>query len=137
MNMKALAGLISPNDHLKKRPGRPATGRAPMVGVRMSEELQEEVRVWADKQDGHPPLATAVRRLVEVGLTVRTNHKRRAPAERLVRANEMASQAIDNLVDSVAPAKEKANRKSRLQNGPEEFREARLDLSKPKATRGD
>jgi hypothetical protein len=39
-----------------------------MVGVRMSEELQAEIRVWAGKQDDDPPLAAAIRRLVELGL---------------------------------------------------------------------
>jgi len=39
-----------------------------MVGVRMSEELQDEIRHWAGKQEDDPPLATAIRRLVEIGL---------------------------------------------------------------------
>jgi len=39
-----------------------------MVGVRMSEDLQSEIREWAGKQDDEPPLATAIRRLVELGL---------------------------------------------------------------------
>jgi hypothetical protein len=54
-------------DNPKKR-GRPATGKDPMVGVRMSEDLQEEIRGWAGRQEDDPPLATAVRRLVEIGL---------------------------------------------------------------------
>ena len=40
-----------------------------MVGVRMSEDLQKEVRAWAHEQDDGPALATAIRRLVEIGLT--------------------------------------------------------------------
>jgi hypothetical protein len=55
-------------DNPKKRRGRPATGKDPMVGVRMSEDLQEEIRAWAEKQDDDPPLATSIRRLVEIGL---------------------------------------------------------------------
>jgi hypothetical protein len=38
-----------------------------MVGVRMSEELQDQVRDWAEEHDD-VPLATAIRRLVELGL---------------------------------------------------------------------
>ena len=38
-----------------------------MVGVRISEDLQAEIRSWAGKQDNNPPLATAIRRLVELG----------------------------------------------------------------------
>jgi len=55
------------NDTRKKR-GRPATGTAPLVGVRMTEEFQAQVKAWAKKQEDHPPLATAIRRLVELGL---------------------------------------------------------------------
>jgi hypothetical protein len=39
-----------------------------MVGVRMSEELQDDIRAWAKKQPDIPPLAPAIRRLVELGL---------------------------------------------------------------------
>ena len=55
------------NDNRKKR-GRPATGTAPLIGVRMTEELQERIRAWAKKQEDEPPLAAAIRRLVEIGL---------------------------------------------------------------------
>jgi hypothetical protein len=55
-------------DNPKRRPGRPATGKDPMVGVRMSEDLQEKIRVWAAKQKDNPPLARAIRQLVELGL---------------------------------------------------------------------
>jgi hypothetical protein len=43
-----------------------------MVGVRMSEEFQDGVRVWAKKQPDNPPLAPAIRRLVELGLKAKT-----------------------------------------------------------------
>ena len=39
-----------------------------MVGVRMSAEMQAEIRKWAAKQDDEPSLAPAIRRLVEIGL---------------------------------------------------------------------
>ena len=55
-------------DNPKKRRGRPATGKAPLVGVRMTEELQTQIRAWAKKQDDSPALAPAIRRLVELGL---------------------------------------------------------------------
>jgi hypothetical protein len=51
----------------KKKRGRPATGKKPMVGVRMSDDLQDEIRMWAEDHDDLP-LATAIRRLVEMGL---------------------------------------------------------------------
>jgi hypothetical protein len=54
-------------DNPKKR-GRPATGNAPLVGVRMTEEFQAQIKAWAKKQADEPALATAIRRLVELGL---------------------------------------------------------------------
>jgi hypothetical protein len=39
-----------------------------MVGVRMSKDLQRQIRTWAQGQKDAPPLATAIRRLVELGL---------------------------------------------------------------------
>jgi hypothetical protein len=54
-------------DNPKKKRGRPATGKKPMVGVRMSNDLQDQVRGWAEEHDD-VPLATAIRRLVELGL---------------------------------------------------------------------
>ena len=51
--------------------GRPATGKEPMVGVRMSKEFQDHIRAWAIKQPDNPPLARAIRRLVELGLKVK------------------------------------------------------------------
>jgi hypothetical protein len=55
------------NDNRKRR-GRPATGTAPLVGVRMHEEMQDLIKNWAAKQNDHPSLAGAIRRLVELGL---------------------------------------------------------------------
>jgi hypothetical protein len=39
-----------------------------MVGVRMSEDFQADIKDWAKKQPDHPALAPAIRRLVEIGL---------------------------------------------------------------------
>ena len=38
------------------------------MGVRMTEEFQDEIRAWAKKQTDSPALAPAIRRLVELGL---------------------------------------------------------------------
>jgi hypothetical protein len=40
----------------------------PVVGVRMTEDLQSEIRAWSSKQADTPALAIAIRRLVELGL---------------------------------------------------------------------
>jgi hypothetical protein len=55
------------NDNQKRR-GRPATGTAPMVGVRMTPEFQKPIKAWAKSQDDQPTLAEAIRRLVTLGL---------------------------------------------------------------------
>ena len=41
-----------------------------MVGVRMTDEFQDAIKAWAKKQPDHPPLAVAIRLLVELGLKV-------------------------------------------------------------------
>jgi hypothetical protein len=115
-----------------KRRGRPATGNAPMVGVRMPKEFQAEIRAWAKKQQDNPALATAVRRLVELGLKAKREAKPiRKPSGRL-RAQELATQAIEKIIDPAAPPEERAQRQRRLTKGPLEFREDRVDLPKPK-----
>jgi hypothetical protein len=42
-----------------------------MVGVRMHEEMQDLIKNWAAKQNDHPSLAGAIRRLVELGLNAK------------------------------------------------------------------
>ena len=119
-----------------KRRGRPATGNAPLVGVRMTENLQENVRSWAEQQADQPALATAIRRLVEIGLTL--NPRKSSPPRepgygpKAAKAKELAAKAIDAMSDDLASATEQATRKRRLLKGPEEFREARVDRPKKK-----
>lgn len=102
-----------------------------MVGVRMSDKLQDEIRKWSTKQADAPALATAIRRLVEIGLTVKRPHGERSASQR-ARAKELAGQAIDRLSDDAAPDDDKASRKRRLLKGPPEFREARVNRSNRK-----
>ncbi len=118
-------------DNLKRR-GRPATGNAPLVGVRMTSELQEVIRAWAAKQSDRPALATAIRRLVEIGLKNAAVPKPRRSTSNKIRAQELAAKAIDKMSDDLASAVDQANRKKRLTKGPQEFREDRLDLPKAK-----
>ena len=60
-----LKSTMSIKDKPKKR-GRPATGKDPLVGVRMSPELTKAVDAWA-KKNAHTR-ASAIRYFVEVGL---------------------------------------------------------------------
>jgi hypothetical protein len=119
------------NDNRKMR-GRPATGTAPLVGVRMTEDFQAEIKAWSKKQSDQPPLATAIRRLVELGLTVKATKPRQAPQAREARAKELATHAIDKMGDPAASTEERDERRRRLTKGPPEFREVRVDRPKAK-----
>jgi hypothetical protein len=103
-----------------------------MVGVRMSEEFQDDIRAWAKKQPDEPPLAPAIRRLVELGLTVKTSTKPVSKPARASRARELAAEAIDQMIDPAASTEERDERRRRLTKGPEEFREVRVDRPKVK-----
>src|SRR5258708_28944679 len=45
-----------------------ATGKSPMIGVRMHEEMQDPIENPAAEQNEHPSLSAAIRSLVERGL---------------------------------------------------------------------
>jgi hypothetical protein len=49
-----------------------------------------------------------------------------------LRAQELATNAIEKIIDPSAPAEERAERRRRLTKGPTEFREDRVDLPKAK-----
>ena len=115
----------------KKSRGRPKKkgGVHPVTAVRLSPEAGVAVDQWATRQDDKPSRSEAIRRLVELGLTVKT---RSAPSERQRAAlADLASKAIDSLTAGTPDNNEKTSRKRRLIKGPEEFREVRVD--RPKA----
>jgi metal-responsive CopG/Arc/MetJ family transcriptional regulator len=91
--------------------------------------LIAQILAWA-KANGDVSRSEAIRRLVELGLTVRT---KLAPSERQRAAlADLASKAIDSLTVGTADSDEKASRKRRLIKGPEEFRELRVDRPRKK-----
>lgn len=84
-----------------------------------------------------PSLPEAIRRLVELGLTVpikslpderEDEHRREDPKQR---ARELASNAIDKVTDPRASPDDQASRKRKLIKGPEEFQKVRR-APKPK-----
>jgi hypothetical protein len=100
--------------------------------MRLSDDFMAKVDAWAAKQDDEPGRSEAVRRLVELGLTIKTSASPvRKPGRRL-RAQELATKAIEKIIDPSAPPEERAQRRRRLTKGPSEFREDRVDLPKPK-----
>jgi hypothetical protein len=103
-----------------------------MMGFRADPALRAAIVRWAEKQPDMPTLSEATRRLVELGLTVKTKAKQPSAA-RAVRAKELATKAIDKIIDPSAPPEERAQSgRRRLTKGPSEFREDRVDLSKAK-----
>jgi hypothetical protein len=120
------------NDNRKIGRGRPATGTAPLVGVRMTDDLQGQIKAWASEQDDDPPLATAVRRLVEIGLSKKSYPPKRAQVlstakQSAARAAGLAGKAIDKHSDQYASDDERTVRKRKLIQGPSVFRDARKD----------
>jgi hypothetical protein len=114
-----------------KRRGRPATGNAPSRTFRLTDEFMGKVDAWAGRQDDTPGRSEAIRRLVELGLTVKTKAKQPSPA-RAVRAKELAAKVVDKMIDPAAPPEERAQRRRRLIKGPLEFRDDRVDRPKAK-----
>lgn len=114
-----------------KTRGRPATGKDPLMGFRASPAMRGSVVKWAENQPDSPSLSEAIRRLVELGLTVKLKGRQSNEAQRL-RARDMAGKALDGLTDVTAHSDDQASRKRRLLKGPEEFREARVDRPKAK-----
>jgi hypothetical protein len=110
----------------QKRRGRAATGRDPVSAVRLSAELTASVDKWSE--DHETNRSEAIRRLVELGLTIRTKAKQPSPL-RAARAKELATKAIEKIIDRQAAPEEQAQRTRRLTKGPLEFREDRVDLS--------
>ncbi len=112
-----------------KRRGRPATGQDPVSAVRLPADLTAEIDAWSEKH-GSETRSEAIRRLVELGLTVKSTG-RHSDAQKH-RAREMAGKAIDGMNDAAAHADEQASRKRRLLKGPSAFREVRMDGAKRK-----
>ena len=83
----------------RKKRGRPATGRDPVSAVRLPAELTAFVDKWSE--DHETNRSEAIRRLVELGLTIRTKAKQPSPL-RAARAKELATKAIEKIIDRQA-----------------------------------
>jgi hypothetical protein len=112
----------------KKRRGRPATtGKGIQVGERWHVAELAAIDGWIASQEEELTRAQAIRRLVELGLKAKTKAAARAD-----RAKELASKAIEKIIEPAAPPEEQMLRKQRLTKGPAEFRDERIDLPKRK-----
>ena len=117
-----------------KRPGagRPATGRDPSRTFRLSDEFIARADAWATSQEGAPSRTEAIRRLVDLGLKVKTPLRPASEPGGRLRAQELATKTIEKIIDPSALPEERAQRRRRLTKGPTEFREDRVDLPKAK-----
>src|ERR1700730_9885522 len=127
--MKRSIGVIT-----KKKRGRPVTtGKGTLIGVRLLDDPLSTLDSWIAKQkEPHLTRPEAIRRLVELGLTVKTPASPVSKPGRKLRAQELATKAIEKIIDPAAPPEERAQRRRRLTKGPPEFREDRVDLPKAK-----
>lgn len=123
----------------KKKRGRPllyegSQGKgAPQIGLRLPPAELASVDAWIKEQPKpKPSRPAAIRRLVKAGLSVGTKAppSQRLRAARADRAKELATKAIEKIIDPAAPPEERAQRRRRLTKGPTEFREGRVDLPK-------
>ena len=118
----------------KKSRGRPKKegGVYPVTAVRLPPALGAEVDKWAGSLADAPTRSEAIRRLVELGLKVETPARPVSKPGRRLRAQDLATKAIEKMIDPSAPPEEREQRRRRLTKGPLEFREDRVDLPKAK-----
>src|SRR5262245_66132150 len=116
----------------KRGRDRPATGKDPLVGVRLPTERIKQIDAWA-KREGAASRSEAIRRLVDQSLVGTTQQPRSGSHKGASKATELASKELDRRVDHSLPAEERERRKRQLTKGPKEFRDMRDDLPKRKA----
>jgi hypothetical protein len=128
-----MAGSIEDTPKKKQR-GRPSTGgRREGVMVRLEPTHFEALDAWIKGTSPTMSRPEAIRRLVELGLIVKTQAMPASKPDRTLRAQELAWKTVEKLVDPAAAPEERAQRQRRLTKGPEEFQEVRLD--RPRANK--
>jgi hypothetical protein len=109
----------------KKRRGPAPTGKGVQVVVRLQPAPLLALDNWATKQEDRPTRAEAIRRLVELGLTVK---QPTAPSSKTAaRAADLAAKVIDKSIAPGTPTEERETRKRRLIQGPSSLRGGRKD----------
>jgi hypothetical protein len=113
----------------KNRMGRPPRVRyGETIPARFEIETMKHLDSWAKKHA--ISRSESIRRLVELGLTVKSKGHPKSEAARRnrnQRARELAGSAIDEMTDTTASADDQGNRRRRLIRGPEEFQSVRRD----------
>jgi hypothetical protein len=101
--------------------------------VGFDQDMIDAIDKWRAKEKPLPNVSEAIRRLVELGLKVKTPARPASKPGGRLRAQELATKAIEKIIDPSAAPEERAQRRRRLTKGPTEFREDRVDLPKAKA----
>jgi hypothetical protein len=115
----------------KKSRGRPAGSKyGETIPARLEPVTVASLDAWAASHN--VSRSEAIRRLVELGLKVKPEAKPVKKPGRRLRAQELATQAIEKIIDPAAAPEERAQRRRRLTKGPLEFRDDRVDLPKAK-----
>ena len=97
-----------------------------MIGFRADDVTRASIVKWAERQHDKPTLSDAIRRLVELGLSI-GKPQVQTPGRTSAKAKHLAGQALDALADPEATIVEQADRKRDLIKGPDEFRSVRVD----------
>jgi len=113
----------------KKKRVAPPAGKGKPIGLRLAPATLARVDRWAASQQDDPSRPEAIRRLVELALGI--GQRAGVRTKKAAQAAEMASEAIDRLVDPSATDEERQLRKRRLIRGPKEFQDLRRN--RPKA----
>jgi hypothetical protein len=114
-----------------KKRGRPATGKDPMVGLRVSPSLRRSIEAWGAEQPDKPTLSESIRRMIEIAFAGTQSAKHTNP-KAAAQASDLAAHQIDKLANPAMPEEERRARKRRLLKGPREFRDLRGGQPKPK-----
>ena len=122
--------IIKVNTFMGRPPGQV---QSTPFQMRASPEFLKSVDKWRAKQEDKPSRAEAIRRLVELGLTVKASARPVSKPGRRLRAQDLAKTAIDKMSDPSASPEERNQRRRRLTKGPSEFRDERVDQPKAKA----
>lgn len=100
------------------------------MALRLAPDLVRKIDAWA-KRRGAASRSDAIRHLLEQSLAGSQRLRKRSK-KAASKAREMAGQELNRLSDQSLPVEEQERRKTRLTKGPQEFRDFRDDLSKPK-----
>ena len=115
----------------KKRRGPAPTGKGTLIGVRIQPDQLKALDDWISKQREHRSRPEAIREILQRALKL-DQPRRVGPHKGASKARALAGKELDRLGDASATVEERQRRKRRLLKGPQEFREIREDMPKPR-----